>query len=342
MFVRRGAWLLKNKTLDNPIELSLPVILSVEGTSLSDDERVLFSSSHPMGFILFKRNCENPDQLIALCADLRVAVGWHCPILIDQEGGRVQRLRPPYWGDYPACQRYGDFIADGALGQCQSDKSLEDNVKKLSSELFEHGINVNCAPVLDVIFEGAHEIVGDRGFSSDVDVVTALGRRFCQISMDAGVIPVIKHLPGHGRALVDSHEVVTVVDAPLDELRAVDFKPFSALSCIPFLQSMWGMVAHCVYSAIDDKPASVSEVVIREIIRGEIGFHGVLISDDLSMKGLDGWGSVSERADQCLKNGCDLALYCAGNLEEMKEICDSLDVASGDSLDRLKKGVPVS
>ena len=339
---RKDVSLSKNSDHHRFIEESLPAIFSLKGAVLQDEQRALFARTKPMGFILFKilGNCENPAQLIKLCTDLREAVGWHCPILIDQEGGRVQRLKPPHWGSYPPCKTYGDMISEDMMGRGQADKCLEENIKALSSELLRHGINVDCAPVLDVIFEGAHDIVGDRGFSSDVDVVTALGRRFCQIMMDEGVTPVIKHIPGHGRALVDSHEVVTVVDAALEDLRAVDFKPFQELSCLPFLKGMWGMVAHCVYTAIDDKPASVSPKVIGDIIRREIGFDGVLVSDDLSMKGLDGWGSVANRAKMSVEAGCDLALYCAGKLEEMEEIAGVLKPATRESLARLKVGVP--
>lgn len=332
--------LLKNKSdISSVIEGALPVIFSVELGVVSDVERSLFSRVKPLGFILFGRNCIDPDQLKCLCADLRDCVGWHCPILIDQEGGRVQRLRPPHWGSYPACQTYGDFIGEGGFGQRQADSCLEENVRALSSELFEHGINVNCAPVLDVIFDGAHDIVGDRGLSGDINVVTALGRRFCQLMMEENVMPVIKHLPGHGRAVVDSHEAVTVIDTSLEELRGVDFKPFMEVAHIPALDGVWGMVAHCIYTAVDARPASVSPVVIEDIIRREIGFRGILVTDDLSMKALDDWGSVGERAAMSLKSGCDLALYCAGRMDEMVEIAAALVPASGESLERLKRGL---
>lgn len=285
------------------------VVLGLAGPALTAEERGFFAESDPLGFILFARNCIDPDQIKALCRDLRDAVGRPgAPILIDQEGGRVARLTPPHWRQAPPAARFGALYADDRQRGIEAARL---NASLIAAELHALGIDVDCAPVLDVPVPGSHEIVGDRAFSDDPDVVAALGRAALDGFLDLGVMPVVKHIPGHGRATADSHESLPRVDASLDDLRANDFKPFAALSDAP-----WAMTAHVVYDAIDPaNPATTSSTAIADVIRGEIGFDGVLISDDLSMKAMT--GGFDERAASALEAGCDLVLHCNGDMAEM-------------------------
>lgn len=291
-----------------------PVILGCAGPALSDRERRFFRDVDPVGFILFARNCETPTQVRALTAALRDTVGRAtAPVLIDQEGGRVARLRPPHWRAAPPARRFGDLL----------DRSLDDaveatrlNATLIGAELAEIGITVDCAPVLDVPAAGSHEIIGDRAFSADPAAVIRLGRAMADGLIGAGVLPVIKHVPGHGRARADSHEALPVVDAGRDALEAVDFEPFRALADLPC-----AMTAHVLYTALDpDRPATTSPGIIDDVIRGWIGFDGLLISDDLSMKALE--GSLSDRAAAALAAGCDIALHCNGDPTEMAAVVE--------------------
>ncbi len=301
----------------------LAAIFGCRGLSLSDEERRFFAESDPFGFILFARNVDTPDQVRALCAALREAVGRDdAPILIDQEGGRVRRLRPPTWRDAPAMRPFGDLFArDAEAGR----RALALNIALMADELRGLGVDADCAPVLDVPIAGAHDIIGDRAFSDDPRVVGTLGKVVVDTFLAHGVHPVVKHVPGHGRAMADSHEALPVVEASRADLEANDFEPFRMLRDAPF-----GMTAHIVYTAFDAaRPATTSPTVIGEIIRGAIGFDGLLMTDDLSMKALK--GPFADRARESLEAGCDLVLHCNGEMSEMTAVaagCGPLDDAA--------------
>ncbi|MEX0298811.1 MAG: beta-N-acetylhexosaminidase [Kordiimonas sp.] len=297
-----------------------PVIFGCEGLSLTEKEKAFFNEVKPTGFILFSRNVENRKQLSALTSEMRQAVGRHkVPILIDQEGGRVQRMTEPEWRPYPPMGLFGDMASKNPT---LAASALRLNCRLLADDLRRVGINVNCLPLLDVATEETSIAIGDRSFSKDHSLVSALGRIVADALQEGGVLPVIKHLPGHGRATVDSHFDLPVVDAPLAELEATDFAPFRVLKDAPF-----GMTAHITYSDIDAmKPATLSRVIIGRIIRMKIGFAGVLISDDLSMKALS--GNIEDLAAETLAAGCDLALHCNGKLDEMQAIAAAIpDIA---------------
>jgi beta-N-acetylhexosaminidase len=288
------------------------LIFGCEGTVLSDVERDFFREADPLGFILFARNCESRDQLKKLTTDLRDSVArTDAPVLMDQEGGRVQRMKPPEWRDIPAPARFGELYAkdyDAAL------TAVHLNARLIAHELLEVGVDVNCSPSLDLKLEGASQVIGNRAFSSDVNVVTELGRAAANGFLAAGVLPVIKHLPGHGRAMVDSHLSLPIVEEALDILKKTDFAPFCSLNDLPL-----AMTAHIVFSAIDgENPGTVSAKVIKDIIRDYIGFDGFLFSDDLSMEALE--GAIEDRAAMALAAGADAALHCNGKLDEMKRI----------------------
>lgn len=288
------------------------VIYGCQGLELTSDEKAFFADQDPLGFILFARNVDNPDQVRALVDDFRSIVGREtAPVLIDQEGGRVQRLRPPHWRDAPA----GKVFADLALkDHVRAAEAIRLNCRLIAAELIDLGINVDCAPVLDVPQPGAHDVIGDRALGETPIMVTELGRAASEGFLAGGVQPVIKHIPGHGRALVDSHLELPRVDTDLETLKAVDFPPFSVLGDRP-----WAMTAHVVYEALDpDNPATTSKTVIKDIIRGEIGFEGLLVSDDLSMKALG--GEFKDRAANSLAAGCDVVLHCNGDMAEMIEV----------------------
>lgn len=303
-------------------EQALAAVFSVAGPGLSASERDLFKSASPLGFILFARNCETPDQLADLVRDLKGSVGYDCPILIDQEGGRVQRLKPPIWKGFPSAQYFGArYESDPA--DALSDLDLA--IRQMSAELRAAGVNVNCAPVLDVLSETTHESIGDRAFSEDPDIVCQLGQAAIKAFMASGIVPVIKHLPGQGRAASDSHTDLPVVAAEKAEMAGSDFRPFKKLAQSEFGASLWGMVAHVIYSNIDsDHPASVSPDVISELIRGDIGFDGALLSDDLDMGALSRFGTIPDRAVASLEAGCDVALYCSGRIGDMEDLASRL------------------
>ena len=285
------------------------VILGCAGEQLSGDEHRFFSAADPVGFILFRRNCRSPDQVRELVAALRGAVGRSdAPILIDQEGGRVARLRPPSWRLYPSAARLG------SLPDPQAEVAVRLGARLIADDLRDLGIMVGCMPVLDVPVAGAHPVIGDRAYGSEPGRVTKLARAACRGLLEGGVLPVVKHIPGHGRARVDSHHGCPVVETETDELSRTDFAPFQALAAMP-----WAMSAHIVYRAIDmTAPATLSRRVISEVIRGVIGFDGVLVSDDLSMGALG--GDIAERAGRALAAGCDLVLHCNADRSEMEAI----------------------
>ena len=291
------------------------VIFGCAGPRLGAGERRFFAAARPLGFILFERNCETAKQVRALVDSLRDAVGRAgAPVLIDQEGGRVARLRPPEWRAAPAAERFGE-LARHDLAAAREAARL--NARLIAAELHELGISVNCAPVLDVPAPGAHDVIGNRAFGADPRIVAVLGAEVCAGLLAGGVLPLIKHTPGHGHAMCDSHLDVPVVDAPLEALRETDFAPFRALADTP-----WAMTAHVVYTALDDLPATVSRRVIEDVIRGEIGFGGLLVTDDLSMAALS--GGLGQRARAALAAGCDVVLHCGGDLDEMGEVADAV------------------
>lgn len=295
----------------------IPAILGCSGPVLTDRERAFFAKVKPAGFILFARNVETREQVAALTSDLKKTVGRHkVPILIDQEGGRVQRMAPPNWRSYPAMKVFGDMALENPT---LAASALRLNCRLLADDLRRVGITVNCLPLLDVPQEEADPIIGDRAFSGNPLLVAALGRIAVDALKEGGVQPVIKHIPGHGRALVDSHEALPVVGASVEELEQTDFEPFKAVKDAAF-----AMTAHIVYSDIDpDQPATLSRIVISRIIRMKLGFTGLLMTDDLSMKALS--GDIGELAKASLKAGCDLALHCNGDMDEMKAIAKELE-----------------
>ena len=301
------------------------IILSCEGLSLSEEERRLFASTNPLGFILFKRNCETPEQIRDLTKDLRACVGWDCPILIDQEGGRVQRLQPPIW------QQHRPALA------CETAEEAAGIARYISNDLVPLGIDVNCAPCVDVLCEETHDVIGDRAFSDNPDDIAEKGLAVCEAYLSEGITPIMKHIPGHGRAASDSHLELPVVTIPLEELDISDFEPFRQLSRSDIADQIWAMAAHVVYTALDeDAPATVSNTAI-EVIRQDIGFNGFLLADDISMKALDKFGTLSERAVKTLDAGCDATLYCAGTLNEMKEIMQVVPKLRPESLKRYER-----
>ena len=302
-------------------------ILGCSGLVLTDAERRFFAATDPLGFILFARNVDSPAQVAALVASLRETVGRaDAPVLIDQEGGRVQRLRPPHWRAAPPG---APFARLAARTRPRAAAALWLNFRLIGRELAALGIDVDCAPVLDVPVPGAHDVIGDRAYGTEPSMVAALGRAAMDGLLDEGVLPVIKHIPGHGRALVDSHLALPVVEASRAELEAEDFPPFRALADAP-----WAMTAHVVYKAIDPTaPATTSARVIGEVIRGIIGFDGVLVSDDLSMQALG--GGFADRTRSALDAGCDLVLHCNGDMAEMTEVAAALHPLSEIAQERL-------
>ena len=287
-------------------------IAGCAGLTLTASETRFFKREKPWGFILFKRNIDSPDQVRALVESMRAAVSRaDAPVLIDQEGGRVQRFGPPHWPKYPPGESYGRLMAKGAL--------YARDITRLGARLIAHdlrqlGITVDCLPVLDVPVRGAHDVIGSRAYSADPDTVSLLARAAAEGLIAGGVLPVIKHIPGHGRAGADSHLALPVVDASRDELNASDFKPFRALADMPL-----AMTAHVVYTAIDAKtPATTSKKLFREVIRGHIGFDGLVMSDDLSMRALG--GTFKDRTLASLAAGCDVVLHCNGVMDEMKAV----------------------
>ncbi len=310
---------------------SSAVIFGCLGTSLSDDERRFYRDCNPLGFILFARNCETPEQIYALVNEMRASVGRDdAPVLIDQEGGRVQRLKPPIWSQYLSARQLVERTRSAHPQDLA--KAVYLNARLIASDLAELGIDVNCTPVLDVPDAGSHAVVGDRAYSDDPLEVTVMGRSVCDGMFAGGIMPVIKHIPGHGRARVDSHEELPVVTAPVSELEQVDFTPFRQLADMP-----WGMTCHLMYPAFDpEHPATHSKIIIKDIIRGFIGFDGVLCTDDLSMKALG--GSFREKSERALAAGCDLALHCNGDMVEMTAVAEGVGALTNTSLSRLKRG----
>lgn len=303
-----------------------PVIYGMAGRELTPQERAFFAAERPAGYILFARNCEDPAQLRTLTQSLKAIHPDYIPlILIDQEGGRVARLKPPHWRKVPAAALFAG-VAGHDLTAAQRMVYL--NARLIAAELVACGINTDCAPLADIPTESCHDIIGDRAYGTEPSQVVALGRAMADGLLDGGVLPVLKHIPGHGRAEVDSHEDLPIVNASLEELTSQDFVPFRELADIPL-----GMTAHIRYTAIDpERPATLSPKTIA-MVREVIGFKGLLMTDDLSMKALQ--GDFGQLARNSLAAGCDLILHCNGKMEEMTAIGQALSAGSDDFEERL-------
>ena len=298
------------------------VIFGCAGTALSTDEAAFFADAKPWAFILFTRNLDTPEQIKKLCADLRTSVGCNAPILIDQEGGRFARLRSPIWREWlPPLEQMACVSPQNAR------QAMVLRYRLIAHELHALGIDVNCAPMLDIPTQDAHEIITNRCYGTTPDTVAEMGRACAEGLLAGGVLPIIKHIPGHGSGSADSHYELPVVDTDADTLNAVDFEPFRRLSDLPM-----AMTAHIVYPAFDaDACATVSPTMIN-IIRNSIGFEGLLMTDDLSMKALK--GTFGERTSASLNAGCDVVLHCNGNMDEMSQIMASVPALSGKSFAR--------
>lgn len=305
-------------------------ICGVSGAQLTAAEKEFLAAEKPYGVILFARNVENPTQLQALCAEIKAALAHpYAEILVDQEGGRVARLKPPHWRKYPSAAQLA----------CRPDASraVYVNARLLAEELRNGGITMDCAPVADVLAPECHKIIGDRAFGDTAAQVIALARAQAEGLLDGGILPIVKHIPGHGRATMDSHETLPVVNAPLKTLEASDFATFKALADLPL-----AMTAHILYPALDGKDCATFSPVVMRYIREEIGFGGLIMSDDLSMKALG--GSYAERTERSLAAGCDLVLHGNGALigepvrdlfAEVKEVAAASVVMTGERLARV-------
>lgn len=290
--------------------------------ALDQDERAFLRESQPFGVILFKRNVESPAQLRALIHEIRDCLGRSdAEILVDQEGGRVQRLGPPHWRAYPAAAR----LAALDVSFARKEVLIRHVARLIAQDLREVGINIDCAPVLDVRVAGAHDVIGDRAYGGEPQAVATLGRAAAFGLLDEGILPIMKHMPGHGRAMADSHKTLPCVSASVAELAEADFLPFADNANLPA-----AMTAHVVYSSIDAAPATLSVPVIGDIIRKRIGFSGLLFSDDLSMQALS--GGLGERAAAAFAAGVDIALHCNGDLLEAQAVAAAAPVLTGESL----------
>ncbi len=281
-------------------------ITDAEGLRLTDDERALFREMNPFGFILFTRNIDSADQVRALCDDFREAVGRNCPITIDQEGGRVQRLRAPLAREWMPPLDHAERAGE------QAERAMYLRYRLIAHELFELGIDSNCAPTLDLARAETHAFLRNRCYGEDADIIGNIGRAVAQAHLDGGVLPVVKHMPGHGRATLDTHFELPLVDLPLEELKDTDFAPFRALNDLPM-----GMTAHLVFGQIDPLPATISPEMMT-VIRDVIGFDGLIMTDDISMKALS--GSAAELSRRAIEAGCDVVLHCNASLVERAEV----------------------
>ncbi|HWB52112.1 MAG TPA: beta-N-acetylhexosaminidase [Stellaceae bacterium] len=301
------------------------IFFSSAGETLTAEERAFFRDAEPLGFILFQRNCRERAQVRALIADFRDCVGRaDAPVLIDQEGGRVARLKPPEWRRYPAPARLAALP--------EAEEAVRLGARLIADDLGDIGVTVDALPVLDLPVPGADNVIGDRAYGSEPAPVARLGRAACEGLLQGGVLPIVKHMPGHGRARVDSHKALPVVDEDAGTLKATDFAPFRALNDMP-----WAMTAHVVYSAIDPSgPATLSAAVIGQVVRGSIGFDGFLVSDDVGMGALG--GSFAKRTRGALAAGCDAVLHCSGRLDEMREAASAAAPLTAAAKVRLARG----
>ena len=305
-------------------------IYGLAGSELSGDERAFFRDADPAGYILFARNCIDRAQLARLTDELRAIHGRaDLPVLIDQEGGRVARMKPPEWVAFPAGEAFDRLYRAAPSSAIEAARA---NARALALMLREVGVNVDCLPVLDVRQEGASDIVGDRAMGSEPMQIASLGRAVLDGLASAGVVGVVKHMPGHGRALVDSHKELPVVSAGLEELES-DLEPFERLAWAPM-----GMVAHILFTEWDaERPSSQSPVVIQDIIRGRIGFDGFLMTDDIGMEALS--GTPGERAERSLVAGCDVALHCSGKFDEMLDVAAHVGNLTAEAEARLARAM---
>src|SRR5690349_3162464 len=303
-------------------------ITGLSGTVLSPAERDFIQAERPWGFILFRRNIETPDQVAALTTEVRNVLGEaDVPILVDQEGGRVQRFRPPNWPLYPAGAAFGQLYGlEPALGL----RAARLSARLIADDLARVGVTVDCLPLADVPIPGADDVIGDRAYGTDPKTVAAVARAVTEGLEEGGILPILKHIPGHGRALADSHLSLPVVDTPKAELESIDFAAFKPLADLPM-----AMTAHVVFSAYDPaQPATTSATMIERVIRGLIGFQGLLMSDDVGMNALA--GSIAERTRALLAAGCDMVLACSGEPEEMHQVARETPELSGKALARAK------
>lgn len=308
--------------------MSKAFIIGLSGPTLTAAERDFIRAERPWGFILFRRNIETPAQVAALTAEARHVLGEaEAPILVDQEGGRVQRFRPPHWPLYPAGAAFGQlYDLDPALGLSAARLSA----RLIADDLAEVGVSVDCLPLADVPVAGADDVIGDRAYGQEPNKVAAIARAVTEGLEQGGILPILKHIPGHGRATADSHLQLPVVDTPKNELERIDFAAFKPLADLPM-----AMTAHVVFSAIDPAhPATTSATMIEQVIRGLIGFQGLLMSDDVGMHALA--GSFAERTKALLAAGCDMVLHCSGVMEEMHEIARETPELSGKALTRAR------
>ncbi len=306
-------------------------ITGLSGLELSAEEREFIRSERPWGFILFKRNIETPAQVIRLIRESRSSLGEPgAPVLIDQEGGRVQRFGPPHWPAYPAGAVFGVlYDIDPALGLAAARLSA----RLIAADLIETGVTVDCLPLADVPVAGADAVIGNRAYGTEPGKVAAIARAVAEGLELGGILPVLKHIPGHGRAATDTHFRLPVVDTPKAELERTDFAAFQPLADLPM-----AMTAHVVFSALDPAhPATTSATIIEQVIRGVIGFQGLLMSDDLSMNALA--GSIAERTRAIFAAGCDMVLHCNGNLDEMREVAAETPELSGKALERARRAL---
>jgi beta-N-acetylhexosaminidase len=300
-------------------------ITGLSGTTLTAAERAFLREREPWGFIIFARNVETPSQLSRLLGSVRDAVGREAPVLVDQEGGRVQRLGPPHWPSYPPGAAYGRLYDSDAA---QGTRAAYLGARLIAGDLAAVGIDVDCLPIADVPASGADPVIGDRAYGESAEKVAALARAAADGLLAGGVLPVLKHIPGHGRATADSHRALPVVEADQATLRSTDFAAFRPLSDLPL-----AMTAHVVYTAIDPiAPATTSVTLVRDVIRGWLKFAGVLMSDDISMNALS--GSIEERSRAAIAAGCDVVLHCSGELEEMRAVASAVPLLTGEAAKR--------
>ena len=314
----------RNNFLKKPI----PIVFGVKSYKLKKKEKSFFRKSNPLGFILFERNCKNYNQTKLLIRDLKKTTSHkYTMIMIDQEGGRVARLKNPNWKSYPSAEYFG-IKAKKNLSVAK--KLIFKNSIEIAKDLKKLGINMNCAPVLDVKYDFTNNVIGDRSFSSNPRIVSELGKSFCNGLKKIGIIPIVKHIPGHGPSSKDSHKTTPNVDLDLISLNKKDFLPFKKLNKEPA-----AMIAHIVYNKIDKEIACCSKEIIKKIIRKKIGFKGLLISDDINMKALK--GTIKNKVKAILKSGCEIILHCNANIKEMMQIYSSIPLIKNETLKKVSK-----
>ena len=311
-----------------------PIIFTCQGETLNDEEKEFFQRYNPFGFILFRHNCRHKQQVQTLVRQLQACVHHHAAILIDQEGGRVQRLPSPPWPNFPAAAIFGRLAEKDMQRACQK---CQENAEAIGKTLAALGINVNCAPVVDLPQTNADPVIGDRAFSREPETMIRLADAYITGLQRYQITPILKHIPGHGRALCDSHNDLPVIDTPLDQLKRHDFLPFYQLRS----KKLWAMTAHIIYTALDASlPTTVSPIVLTRLIRTQLEFDQPLISDDITMGALKQPPALNAR--KALQAGCDLVLHSNGNLAEMQKIMEKLPPMTEKSWQRLQKTMPVA